>query len=237
MLKKNRRGEPGHCPRGHRLFRHVHGGKRQGADGEFIHRGEYVPQLGWPRPETCHDRHRRRAEGHKPHPVHWWGKELHRLETGQVTIVRRSRRSPGGGSFRMNREHGKQGCRRQKKTDLKRPRWIIALPKDESSAHSFFLFVSISDNSTQGGNDGCGRKDVNGKLFHDEFMNVIHDKGSGWVDYMFPKPGQTQPSRKWSYVKAVKIDGATGLTPQSFPLFNLSLAFFRNLYYPFFKYV
>jgi cytochrome c len=55
-----------------------------------------------------------------------------------------------------------------------------------------------------------GQKDANGKLFHDEFMKVIHDKGAGWVDYMFPKPGQTQPSRKWSYVKAVKIDGMAG---------------------------
>jgi hypothetical protein len=41
-----------------------------------------------------------------------------------------------------------------------------------------------------------GDKDVNGKLFHDEFMNVIHSRGSGWVDYMFPKPGQTKPSQK-----------------------------------------
>jgi cytochrome c len=61
-----------------------------------------------------------------------------------------------------------------------------------------------------------GQKDVNGKLFHDEFMKVIHDKGSGWVDYLFPKPGQTQPSRKWSYVKAVKIDGAMGLIGAGF---------------------
>jgi len=55
-----------------------------------------------------------------------------------------------------------------------------------------------------------GDKDANGKLFHDEFMNVIRSKGSGWVDYMFPKPGQTQLSQKWSYVKAVKIDGIAG---------------------------
>jgi len=55
-----------------------------------------------------------------------------------------------------------------------------------------------------------GDKDANGKLFHDEFMNVIRTKGSGWVDYMFPKPGQTKLSQKWSYVKAVKIDGIAG---------------------------
>jgi cytochrome c len=61
-----------------------------------------------------------------------------------------------------------------------------------------------------------GDKDANGKLFHDEFMKVIHTKGSGWVDYMFPKPGQTQLSQKWSYVKAVKLDGGTGLIGAGF---------------------
>jgi len=61
-----------------------------------------------------------------------------------------------------------------------------------------------------------GDKDVNGKLFHDEFMKVIQTKGSGWVDYMFPKPGQTQPSQKWSYVKGVKIDGGLGLIGAGF---------------------
>ena len=39
-----------------------------------------------------------------------------------------------------------------------------------------------------------GGKDVNGKLFPDEFMKVVLTNGSGWVDYMFPKPGQTQLS-------------------------------------------
>ena len=61
-----------------------------------------------------------------------------------------------------------------------------------------------------------GDKDVNGKLFHDEFMKVIQSKGSGWVDYMFPKPGQTQPSQKWSYVKVVNIDGTPGLIGAGF---------------------
>jgi signal transduction histidine kinase len=55
-----------------------------------------------------------------------------------------------------------------------------------------------------------GDKDANGKLFHDEFMKVIRSQGAGWVDYMFPKPGETQPSKKWSYVKAVTIDGTPG---------------------------
>jgi hypothetical protein len=33
---------------------------------------------------------------------------------------------------------------------------------------------------------------------------------------MFPKPGQTQPSQKWAFVRAVKIDGAPGLVASGF---------------------
>jgi len=61
-----------------------------------------------------------------------------------------------------------------------------------------------------------GQKDANGKLFHDAIIQMAETKGSGWVDYMFPKPGQTQPSRKWAYVKAVKIDGVPGLVASGF---------------------
>jgi cytochrome c len=61
-----------------------------------------------------------------------------------------------------------------------------------------------------------GEKDVNGKAFHDEFLKVVRATGSGWVDYMFPKPGQTKPSQKWSYVKAVNIDGKPGIIGAGF---------------------
>jgi methyl-accepting chemotaxis protein len=47
-----------------------------------------------------------------------------------------------------------------------------------------------------------GQKDANGKLFHDAIIQTAETRGSGWVDYRFPKPGQTQPSQKWAYVKA-----------------------------------
>ena len=66
------------------------------------------------------------------------------------------------------------------------------------------------------GTNPSGEKDANGKAFHDEFLKVVQAKGAGWVDYMFPKPGQTQPSHKWSYVKAVRIDGTAGLIGAGF---------------------
>jgi signal transduction histidine kinase len=66
------------------------------------------------------------------------------------------------------------------------------------------------------GTNVSGQKDANGKLFHDAIIRTAETKGSGWVDYMFPKPGQTQPSQKWAFVKAVKIDGVSGLVASGF---------------------
>jgi cytochrome c len=66
------------------------------------------------------------------------------------------------------------------------------------------------------GTNVAGQKDANGKLFHDAIVHTAETKGSGWVDYMFPKPGQSKPSQKWTYVKAVKIDGVPGLVGSGF---------------------
>jgi len=46
-------------------------------------------------------------------------------------------------------------------------------------------------------------KDINGKLIFVEFAEVAKTKGSGWVDYMWPKPGAKEPSPKSSYVERV----------------------------------
>ena len=47
--------------------------------------------------------------------------------------------------------------------------------------------------------------DSTGKLFFAVMNEVCEDKGSGWVDYMWPKPGEKKPSPKISYVKQVKF--------------------------------
>jgi hypothetical protein len=47
-------------------------------------------------------------------------------------------------------------------------------------------------------------------------IRTAQTRGSGWVDYAFPKPGQTQPSRKWTYVKRVQIDGTPALIASGF---------------------
>ncbi len=61
------------------------------------------------------------------------------------------------------------------------------------------------------GTNVSGQTDAKGKKFHDLMLETARTKGSGWVDYMFPRPGQTTPSHKWTYVKRVTIDGAPGL--------------------------
>ena len=62
-----------------------------------------------------------------------------------------------------------------------------------------------------------GEKDKKGKAFHDELLKTAETKGSGWVDYWLPKPGQTEPSHKWSYVKAVKAEGVALVGAGFFP--------------------
>lgn len=54
-------------------------------------------------------------------------------------------------------------------------------------------------------------KDVNGKAFISEMLSVGKDKGEGWVDYFWTKPGATEPSPKSSYVyKVPDVDVMVG---------------------------
>ncbi len=54
------------------------------------------------------------------------------------------------------------------------------------------------------GRDLSGLKDKDGKEFFKEFTEVAKSKGSGWVDYQWPKPGEKDPSPKTSYI--LKVD-------------------------------
>jgi methyl-accepting chemotaxis protein len=48
-------------------------------------------------------------------------------------------------------------------------------------------------------------KDAKGKMLVREFIETAKTKGSGWVDYWWPKPGDDKPSRKMSYIKKAKM--------------------------------
>ena len=51
------------------------------------------------------------------------------------------------------------------------------------------------------GKDLSSYKDPNGKLLFMEFVKIAKAKGGGFVDYMWPKPGEQAPVNKLSYVK------------------------------------
>ena len=51
------------------------------------------------------------------------------------------------------------------------------------------------------GKDVSTYKDARGKLLFMEFVKVSQAKGGGFVDYMWPKPGEAAPVPKLSYVK------------------------------------
>lgn len=47
-------------------------------------------------------------------------------------------------------------------------------------------------------------RDANGKAFMIDVMNVAKEKGEGWVDYVWPKPGEKAPSYKVGFIKQAK---------------------------------
>jgi len=53
-------------------------------------------------------------------------------------------------------------------------------------------------------------KDSEGKEFFKDMIKVAKESGSGWVDYMWPKPGEEKPSPKTSYVLKVNDDVFVG---------------------------
>ena len=57
------------------------------------------------------------------------------------------------------------------------------------------------------GNNYMSLKDANGKRFFVEMINKVVEENEGWVEYVWPKPGEEEPSLKVSYVKKIMCDG------------------------------
>jgi len=56
--------------------------------------------------------------------------------------------------------------------------------------------------------DGKNRldfKDANGKAFIRDIIEMLKKQDSGWIEYSWPKPGETKPSKKTAYVKKAKL--------------------------------
>lgn len=48
-------------------------------------------------------------------------------------------------------------------------------------------------------------KDANGKLFYHDMIRMIQRQGAGWLDYMWPKPGEHLPTQKSAYIRAARM--------------------------------
>lgn len=55
-----------------------------------------------------------------------------------------------------------------------------------------------------------GKSDVRGKLFRDEIVRIALEKGRGWVDYHYRKPGEIGIFLKTTYFE--KVIGSDGKT-------------------------
>jgi len=49
-------------------------------------------------------------------------------------------------------------------------------------------------------------RDESGKYLIREMIETAKTKGSGWVEYQWPKPGDARPVKKMSFVKALNLD-------------------------------
>lgn len=55
------------------------------------------------------------------------------------------------------------------------------------------------------GRNVLGVKDTTGKEPLREMLKLVKTSGSGWVDYMWPKPGESVPTQKSAYVSKAKL--------------------------------
>jgi cytochrome c len=81
---------------------------------------------------------------------------------------------------------------------------------------STYVFVYSADGVVQfnaaspqkEGHDVKGAVDSNGKAFHDELIAAgMNSADGGWVSYAWPRPGETEPSEKWTFARRCEVDG------------------------------
>ncbi|MFD2244755.1 cache domain-containing protein [Pontibacter ruber] len=52
-------------------------------------------------------------------------------------------------------------------------------------------------------------KDAQGKLLNQEMIRMVQAQGAGWLDYMWPKPGESVSTQKTAYVSKANLGGKT----------------------------
>ncbi len=59
------------------------------------------------------------------------------------------------------------------------------------------------------GTNVANKQDSNGKYFVREVLTTLRTEDDCWIEYMWPKPGQTESSRKLAYEKKVLLADIT----------------------------
>ncbi|WP_406662420.1 cache domain-containing protein [Methanolobus sp. ZRKC3] len=89
----------------------------------------------------------------------------------------------------------------------------------------FYIFVWRTDGirvvyppDTSGeGQDVSNLEDFNGKPIGQMFIDMAQsEEGEGWIDYYWPKPGETEPSNKYTFNKAASFDNQTYIVGSGF---------------------
>lgn len=89
--------------------------------------------------------------------------------------------------------------------------------KDPAAGYRFldaYVFVMREDGEQQvnvafpevEGSNMLEFTDTEGKAIAQEMLKVVQSQGEGWVDYLWPRPGDTVSTRKRSFVKGVVVD-------------------------------
>lgn len=73
--------------------------------------------------------------------------------------------------------------------------WVLRCDKMTDAAHPF--------NPKLVGKDLAGFKDAEGNYFFVQLCETSKEPNGGWVEYWWPKVGETQPSRKIAYILSV----------------------------------
>ena len=58
------------------------------------------------------------------------------------------------------------------------------------------------------GTNVSDQKDANGKPFARQLLDMMQHQASGWIDYVWPRPGTTKPlCKKLSYARRTTLEG------------------------------
>ncbi|WP_048919967.1 cache domain-containing protein [Rufibacter radiotolerans] len=88
-------------------------------------------------------------------------------------------------------------------------------PKSQYLAKDAYIFVMDLEGNelvnpafpTIEGRNILDYKDTKGKYLIKDILEIVNTKGEGWVDYMWPKPGESVSSQKSAYVHKALLDG------------------------------